>query len=200
MSRFTHIHLPVVAAALATAVAIAACGGSSSPPSTTPHTTAASNAPTNFGQAASAYQYSACMRNNGVSNFPDPKVHQNGNKVSVMIHMTPAIANSPAFQSAQKACAHFMPGGNAAPPTAAMTQKQKQDALAFAQCMRGRGFPGFPDPTAQGQLSPEMVTAAGITLHQPALLHAGLACVPVTHGLLTAADIERAVNGTGNGG
>jgi hypothetical protein len=45
-----------------------------------------------------------------------------------------------------------------------------------------------------------MVTAAGITLHQPALLHAGLACVPVTDGLLTAADIERAVNGTGNGG
>jgi hypothetical protein len=198
MSRFTHIHLPVVAAALATAVAIAACGGSSSPPSTTPHTTASSAPPKNFGQAAD--QYSACMRNNGVSNFPDPKVHQNGNKVSVMIHMTPAIANSPAFQSAQKACAHFMPGGSANQPTAATVQRQRQYALAFAQCMRSHGFPNFPDPTAQGQLNPEMVTAAGINLHQPALLHAGLACVPVTHGLLTPADIERAVNGGRNGG
>ena len=68
-------------------------------------------------------------------------------------------------------------------------------ALAFARCVRTRGFPNFPDPTNQGQLTPQMVTAAGIDLHQPALLRAGLACVPVTHGLLTRAAIERAVNG-----
>jgi hypothetical protein len=40
-----------------------------------------------------------------------------------------------------------------------------------------------------------MVTAAGIDLHQPAVLNAGLACTSVTHGLLTPADIRRAVNG-----
>jgi hypothetical protein len=40
-----------------------------------------------------------------------------------------------------------------------------------------------------------MVTAAGIDLHQPELLRAGLACVPVTQGLFTRATIERAVNG-----
>jgi hypothetical protein len=61
--------------------------------------------------------------------------------------------------------------------------------------MRNRGFPNFPDPTVQGQLTPEMVTAAGISLHQPAVLDAGLACTSVTHGLLTRADVERAVNG-----
>ena len=40
-----------------------------------------------------------------------------------------------------------------------------------------------------------MVTAAGIDLHQPAVLGAGLACTSVTHGLLTRAAVERAVNG-----
>jgi hypothetical protein len=64
--------------------------------------------------------------------------------------------------------------------------------------MQRRGFANFPDPTAHGQLSPQMVTAAGIDLHQPQLLRAGLACVPVTHGLLTPAAIERAVNGNGS--
>jgi hypothetical protein len=40
-----------------------------------------------------------------------------------------------------------------------------------------------------------MVTASGINLHQPAVLDAGLACTSVTHGLLSRADVERAVNG-----
>jgi hypothetical protein len=40
-----------------------------------------------------------------------------------------------------------------------------------------------------------MVTAAGIDLHQPGALQAGLACAPVTHGLITRAAVERAVNG-----
>jgi hypothetical protein len=67
--------------------------------------------------------------------------------------------------------------------------------LAFARCVRGHGFPNFPDPARSGQLTPEMVTAAGINLHQPAVLKAGLACTSVTHGLLTRAAVERAVNG-----
>jgi len=198
MTRHKHTHLAAVAAALATAAAVAACGGSSSPPSHTGHTTASSGPPKNPGQAA--YQFSACMRTHGVSNFPDPKVIQHGNQVGVVVHLTPAISSSPAFQSAQKTCNHYLPAGGAHAPTAAQLQAQRQAALAFANCMRGHGFPNFPDPSAEGQLNPQMVTAAGINLHQPALLHAGLACVSVTHGLLTKADIERAVNGRENGG
>lgn len=198
MPRHTHLQLSVVTAALATAMAVAACGGSSSPPPTT-HTTASNGPPKSLGRAA--FQYSACMRAHGVSNFPDPKVQQNGQQVSVIVHLTPAIASSPAFQSAQRTCRKYLPAGRAAPPlTAAAVQKRKQAGLAFARCMRDHGFSKFPDPTAQGELNPEMVTAAGINLHQPALLHAGLACVSVTHGMLTPADIERAVSGEANGG
>jgi hypothetical protein len=39
-----------------------------------------------------------------------------------------------------------------------------------------------------------MLAEAGINLHQPALLQAGDACVSVTHGVLTKADVARAVN------
>jgi hypothetical protein len=41
-----------------------------------------------------------------------------------------------------------------------------------------------------------MVTQAGIDIHQPAAIRAADACVGVTHGFLTKADIARAVNGS----
>ena len=194
MSRHTHRSLPVVAAALATAAAVAACGGSSLR-STTGDTTTSS--PSQHPPGRIAFRFSACMRAHGLSNFPDPNVQQNGNQVSATIHLTPSMKGSPAARSAFRACARILgPRADAHPVSPADRRKQMQAALAFARCMRDHGFPNFPDPTAQGQLSPEMVTAAGINLHQPAVLHAGLACVPVTHGLLTRADIQRAVNGT----
>jgi hypothetical protein len=40
-----------------------------------------------------------------------------------------------------------------------------------------------------------MIDAAGINLHQPAVLQAGDACVGVTHGLLTKAAVARFVAG-----
>jgi len=41
-------------------------------------------------------------------------------------------------------------GGSAAPVSAALTNYQK--ALAFSQCMRAHGEPGFPDPQPNGDL------------------------------------------------
>jgi hypothetical protein len=96
---------------------------------------------------------------------------------------------------AQRACQRLATNGLGPQESAQQQRTKLADALAFARCVRARGFPNFPDPTDQGELTTEMVTAAGIDLHQPALLKAGLACVPVTHGLLTRAAIVRAVNG-----
>jgi hypothetical protein len=72
---------------------------------------------------------------------------------------------------------------------------RKQVFLAFAQCMRAHGVSAFPDPTAQGQITPEMLTASGIDLHSRLVLDAGLSCVSVTHGAITAADVRAAVSG-----
>ena len=177
-------------AAAATGVIIAGCGGSSPPSSSTgsgsPHTT---------GPGADAYQYSACMRSHGVSGFPDPVVKVNGNSVAVGIHITPALTNSPSFKSAQSTCQHILGSPKGQGPSPAQQQARTRAMVAFAQCLRTHGFPHFPDPTAQGQLSLQMVTAAGIDLHTPALLTAGKACASVTHGQITPAQVVQAING-----
>jgi hypothetical protein len=132
------------------------------------------------------------MRSNGVPNFPDPNSAGEISKARVIA----AVVGNPRSPAAQRACRRLLPESGLGPPqTAVTTRTRLADMLAFARCVRAHGFPSFPDPTSQGQLTPEMVTAAGIDLHQPKVLRVGLACVSVTHGLLTRAAIERAVNG-----
>ncbi len=163
------------------AVTIAGCGSSSKPNSATVSTSAA----TPRSRLAQAVRFSDCMRGHGVSNFPDPGQPKNV--------LTKSEVNSPRFQAAQNACVRLAPPPQ--PESAATQRARKTAALAFARCIRSHGFPSFPDPTANGELTPEMATAAGINLHQPAVLHAGYACVGVTHGFITRAAVARAVNG-----
>ena len=132
------------------------------------------------------------MRSHGVPNFPDPNSGGEIPKEEVVA----ALESSPQSRVAQSACQHLMPESGLGPPqTARPTHTRLADELSFARCMRARGFPSFPDPSRQGQLTPQMVTAAGIDLQQPNLLSAGLYCLPASHGLLTRAAIERAVHG-----
>jgi hypothetical protein len=167
-----------VTAVVIASLLTAACGGRSV-------TTAAT---THDGLVA-LVAYSDCMRSHGVPNFPDPSSSNGIPKDKIPV-------GSPQFLTASSACMHLMPTSGLGPQDAAQpTRTRVADALAFARCMRRHGFASFPDPTNQEQLTPEMVTAAGIDLHQPRLLRAALACVPVSHGLLTRAAIERAVNG-----
>jgi hypothetical protein len=176
------------------ALLIVACGGSKKPPATSSGGSPSSNGSHSSGTNA-AYRYSACMRTHGVTNFQDPKVTTNGNQVKVAIHVDPSITGSPSFKSAQTACGHLLPGGGptGGGPSPAQMRTRSEALLAFAKCMRQRGFPTFPDPTSQGQLSPEMLTKAGIDLQQPAIKPAAYACLPLTHGLLTKADVNHAV-------
>ena len=182
MTNRALIFISVVAVAAVLLLA-AGCGGSS-PTTATTTTTATQNG---------ALAYARCMRSHGVRNFPDPTSSGGGNKQAVISALR-KVSNSQA-QAAQTACIHVNGGSPGTGPSAAHSPAHTAAMLAFARCMRSHGFASFPDPTAQGQLSPQMVTAAGIDLHQPAVLNAGLACTSVTHGLLTRADVERAVNG-----
>ncbi len=177
-------------ASAAIGVITAGCGGSSPSSSST-----GSGSPQTKGPGADAYQYSACMRTHGVSGFPDPVVKTSGSSVSVAIRVTPALTSSPSFKSAQKACNHILPGPKGQGLSPAQQQARTRAMVAFAQCLRTHGFPRFPDPTAQGQLTLQMVTSAGIDLHTPALLTAGKACTSVTHGQLTPAQVVQAING-----
>jgi hypothetical protein len=193
--RFAHTAL----LAALTAVLLAACGGSEKPTATGSGSNG-SAARSLKGLAVDAYKQSACMRRHGVKNFPDPTVVTNSHQQMIGIHVTPTITGSPSFKSAQKACAHLMPEGNATVDAAAAQRQQEahtRAVLAFAACMRSHGFKNFPDPDNQGNLTPAMLQSANINLQQPAVKPAADACAAVTHGQITKADINQAIAKSG---
>ena len=97
------------------------------------------------------------------------------------------------------ACNHLLPtnGGGGPQETAQQQRTQLADGLSFARCMRSHDVSRFPDPTAQGQLTVEMVRAQGIDVHSPAVLRAVQACLPASHGLLTPAKVAEALHNAG---
>lgn len=167
-------------------------GGSGSPgiASVASSTTAAtSTTPTQNGLLA----FSQCMRADGVPSFPDPQRFADGN-VKLTIH---GYGNgSPQFRTALSACNHLLPAGRGG--SERRTRAQLADELSFARCMRRHGVGNFPDPTAQGDLSVEMVQAAGIDVHSAAVLRVVQTCLPASHGALTAAKVRQAIANAGH--
>lgn len=185
--QFIRRAIPAAAAITGVAMLAAGCGGSS--PKTT-GSSASSNSSGNF--VTQAYRYAACMRDHGASNFPDPHVSESNG--STQISMMAVGGKSPQFRAANNACRSILPapsGGD----TAAQRQKREQAEFAFAHCLREHGINGFPDPGANGQLSLAMIRAAGIDLTSPQVRAAALACVPVTNGAITRAEVLQATSG-----
>lgn len=170
--------LTSIVAVAAVSLLAAGCGGGASPTAATPTT-----------RHTGALAFAQCMHSHGVPNFPDPNSSGDIPKAEVV-----PLANSPQFQSAGAACAHLQPGGGPG-ETPAQRQSHIAALLPFAGCLRSHGFPTFPDPTSSGQLTREMLAQAGINLHQPAIVRVADACVGVTHGVLTRADVARFVAG-----
>lgn len=134
--------------------------------------------------------FSQCMRANGVPSFPDPQQFVGGN-VKLTIHQ--AQAKSPRAESALNVCNHLLPPGRGSQQTEQQRRTQLADELSFARCMRAHGVPRFPDPSAQDGLTVAMVRAQGIDVHSTAVLHVVQACLPASHGALTAAKVEEAL-------
>ena len=186
--RRTPIFTALVAVAACSLLA-AGCGGRGSPgvASVASSTPAATTTTTQNGLVA----FSGCMRSNGMPTFPDPQRFVGGN-VKLTIHQL--VANNPRFQAALSACDHLLPSRGGPQESAQQQRTQLADELSFARCMRSHGVSRFPDPTAQGGLSVEMVQAEGIDVHSPAVLHVVQACLPASHGALTPAKVREALN------
>jgi hypothetical protein len=169
------------------ALGAGACGASG------PSSTTAGGAGKSFG--AAAFRYSACIRQHGVPDFPDPHVTTTpGGGVKISQGVPASAGLAPRFRAAQKACQGILPPpGNG--PDEGHRQVKKQVLLAFAHCLRGHGVSDFPDPTSQGQLSLQMISAAGVDLRAPSFMTAARACVGVTHGVVTMADVAVAARG-----
>jgi hypothetical protein len=190
----------IAAAAAITGVALlaAGCGGSS--PNTTTNSNASSQPSGN--PVTQAYRYAACMRNHGVSNFPDPQVSSSNGSTQISMM---AKSGSPNFKTAHDACKSILPAPSNADLAEQAHQQQvrKADELSFALCMRDHGISGFPDPGPgpQGRLTLAMIQAAGVDLTAPQVRTAALACIPAAHGILTRAAVLQATSGnpTGSG-
>lgn len=139
-------HLVAVALSIAgCAMALTACGGSSKKPSQT--------------ASAGGIKFADCMRLHGVPNFPDPSSGGGGIQITPSSGINP---QSPAFQSAQKACSKLLPGPT---PGAPGSESRKLALLRLAKCMRSHGISSFPDPTTSPPSGPP--SGGGIAFGSP---------------------------------
>lgn len=184
--RSRHRIRPAVIAAAACFVLLGACGSESSAPAGASGPNRDSPNPAQAQREILAF--TTCMRAHGVVGLANPAPSD------LKAELAPATPHSPAFQAAFPGCSHLLPFG--APHEAEVHTRAHQAAfMAFARCIRSQGFPSFPDPSTNGQITHEMVANAGIKLDQPAVLQAGDACVGVTHGFITKAIVARFVAG-----
>lgn len=135
--------------AAAVALLASGCGGSSGSSGanvaqvdSTKTTTTASTGSSRSSKRDALVAFSACMRKNGVPNFPDPDPtgrlsfgSENG-----------IDDNAPQFKTAQRECQNLLPNGGKSTPQE--QAKHLQEALDYAACMRKHGLPKFPDPKA----------------------------------------------------
>lgn len=132
-------------AVVSCALALAACGSSPKPGSATgsrPH--------------SRALEFANCMRAHGVPSFPDPSGQGGG----INLDGSGINAQSPAFESAQRACARLAPGHVGGVQA---TESQFLAAVRFAKCMRVHGFSDFPDPThSDSPPGPILIVRAGL--------------------------------------
>jgi hypothetical protein len=132
----------LVAAAAVLPIVLSACssggsGGSSSDPSSAQGGAGSTSGTSQTGMA----QFAQCMRQKGVTNFPDP---QNGHFL-----LGGNVQSNPNFKSAEQACEHYL--GHAVGANGSSGGNQ-QALLNFAHCMQTNGVPSFPDPSAGGAL------------------------------------------------
>ena len=111
--------------ALCCAAAIGGCGSS-----------AHSTGPAASGRAL--VSYAQCLRSHGIPGFPDPAP-------GAPLRIPSSInADTPAFRSAQAACAQHLPAGGNSGST---SESRRRQLLALARCMRKHGITDFADPT-----------------------------------------------------
>lgn len=111
-----------------------------------------------------AVKFAECMRNNGVSAFPDPGA-SSAFTIDEVANGSRVDTSTAGFKQAMSACKNLEPPGFTG---GKVTPSQRTARLKFAQCVRANGVPDFPDPTPNGPLIdtnriPSAATAAGMS-------------------------------------
>ena len=90
-----------------------------------------------------AVKFSECMRDNGISEFPDP---DGSGELTIdgVLNGSSLDSNTPAWKQAMAACRDLQPPGFTGDEE--VTAEDQEVRLEFAQCMRENGVEDFPDP------------------------------------------------------
>jgi hypothetical protein len=94
-----------------------------------------------------AVKFAECMRDNGVSEFPDPDASE-GLTIDGVLNGSSLDPSSAAWKEAIGACRDLQPPGFTGDEE--VTPAEQEARLEFAQCIRDNGVDDFPDP-AKGE-------------------------------------------------
>ena len=139
----THRSPRILVAGLLAVVAVISAGCSSAPAET--GSSGGDNAAANRQQAV---KFAQCMRDNGISGFPDPDA-SGQLTIDAIANGSSVDPNTPAFKQAISACKDLEPAGFIGHTR---SPEQQKAALKFAQCIRDNGVKDFPDPAPDGPL------------------------------------------------
>ena len=149
--------------------ALTACGASTTTTSVA-GSTGSSGGNTNTAAHEQALEFAQCMRDNGVSQFPDPSA-SGAFTIENIANGSSLDTTSAAFKKALSACKDLEPPGFTG---AKRSATQQEAALKFSQCIRDNGVKDFPDPGPTDPLIdttriPSAATAGGMSI-----LHAAM--------------------------
>jgi hypothetical protein len=122
--------------------------GCSNTPAETGSSGNATSARTTSTAREKAVRFAECMRDNGVSAFPDPDA-SGELTIDEVANGSSLDPDTAAFKKAISACKDLQPPGFTGHKRSA---EQQDAALKFAQCIRDNGVEDFPDPTPDGPL------------------------------------------------
>jgi hypothetical protein len=103
----------------------------------------------NAGAENQAAKFAQCMRDNGVSEFPDPDA-SGQLTIDGVLNGSSLDSDSPAWKEAIGACKDLQPPGFTGDDD--VTDEEQEARLEFAQCMRDNGVEDFPDPAKDDPL------------------------------------------------
>jgi hypothetical protein len=150
---------PLAALALIALIGVG-CGGNDS-----------SGGNTTAANQEKAVKFAQCMRENGISEFPDPDA-SGRLTIDGVLNGSSLDPNSPTWKGAIAACEDLQPPGFTG--DGERSADQQDAALKFAQCIRENGVTDFPDP-ANGQplvdtnRIPSANTAGGMSILNAAM-------------------------------
>jgi len=153
--------------ALLLAVGTAGCGHDADPGVVTANSGApqASVGAVDHGQA-SVLKFSECMRDQGLTWFPDP-----GPDGGLKVHNPPGTDQNK-VEKAEEACKAYAPGAN---QTGTISDGDLKKLRQMAQCIRDHGFSKYPDPDSHGSTTIDTKTL-GVEPDDPAFEKARQEC------------------------